>query len=127
MVKLKQLRGIAHNLADSFISASNHNYITELGYFPEGGDIEIDLLKKKISPVRFDTDHGEKAVKKYKQWFLSEIKEKEIPLKYIEKVLIKIGFNKGEVKKGSYISYICKAEIKANGKEYTAKVSSSWY
>lgn len=123
MPKLSQLNGIAHNLAVSFLSPNNIYFLNGLKTLPQEKTkmIEIDLLSEKVIPE--DIPKFSIIINSYKDWFLQELKKTKIQKEEIEEVKIKITY-KPEKSFGTY--YTCNATIKVRGKEYTAKVLSSY-
>lgn len=125
MSKLNQLLGIANNLADSFVSVTNMGFLRHIGSLPPEKTklFEIDLLKETITPKELSTNKVKTTIQDYKTWFLSEIKKLEIELSEIEKVSIKVAYKPGKTF-AKY--YTCNTTIRANGKDFTKKVMSSY-
>ncbi|MBU3912930.1 MAG: hypothetical protein KKE50_02440 [Nanoarchaeota archaeon] len=125
MGKLSQLLGIANNLADSFVSVTNIEFLCHIEYLPieKTKLFEIDLLKETITPEELSSDKVKKVIQNYKDWFLSEIKKLKIELADIEKVSIKVAYKPG---KTFARYYTCNVTIRAMGKDYTKKTLSSY-
>ena len=125
MSKLNQLLGIANNLADSFVSVTNIDFLHHIESLPVEKIklFEINLLKETIFPKELSSDNVKKVILNYKNWFLSEIEKLKIELSDIEKVSIKVAYKPGKTF-AKY--YTCKVTIKVNGKDYTKKVISSY-
>lgn len=117
MVKLRLLKGIANNLATSFTSVTNREYLYEIKHL-KINSIEIYLLKNKITPKEANTKNGKSVVKKYKEWFIREIKKLDLSIKDIEQVIIKL-------KIGKFTSaYYFSVHIKVKDKEFVGKSMS---
>ena len=125
MSKLNQLKGIANNLADSFVSVTNLSFLGYLKKLPieETNVLNIDLLNEKIMPEHLVNNLVKKTVNNYKNWFSSEIEKLGISLEEIESVLIKIAF---KVYSQKSVRYSCNVKIKAKGKEYEGIVNSTF-
>lgn len=125
MGKLNQLSGVANNLADSFISVTNIDFLHYIESLPYENTklFEINLLKKTINPKELDSDFVKQIIQKYKAWFDSEMKKLKIELNEIEAVSIKVAYKPG---KTFARYYTCNAIIKAKGKEYSKKAMSSY-
>jgi len=125
MGKLNHLLGIANDLADSFVSVTNINFLNDLEFLPAEKTklFEIDLLKETIKPEELSSAKAKNVIKKYKGWFLSEIKKLKIELNDIEKVSIKVTYKLG---KTFTKCYTCDTTIRANGRDYAKKVMSSY-
>ncbi|MFA5887793.1 MAG: hypothetical protein WC852_03725 [Candidatus Nanoarchaeia archaeon] len=125
MGKLNQLSGVANNLADSFISVTNIDFLHYIESLPYENTklFEINLLKKTINPKELDSDFVKQIIQKYKAWFDSEMKKLKIELNEIEAVSIKVAYKPG---KTFARYYTCNATIKAKGKEYSKKTMSSY-
>ena len=123
MGKFNQLLGVANNLADSFVSVTNIEFLRHIEYLPleKTKLFEIDLLKETISPEEISSEKVKKVIQYYKNWFLSEIKKLKIGLSDIENVLVKVAYKPG---KTFARYYTCNVTIKANGKDYTEKTMS---
>jgi len=123
MDKLNQLLGIANNLADSFVSVTNFQFLkhTETSSVEKTKSLEIDILKETIKPEELMSKSVKDTIVQYKKWFLSEIDKFKINLNDIEKVIVKITYQPGK-SFGRY--YTCTATITAKGKDYTRKVMS---
>src|SRR3989344_611702 len=98
MGKLNQLLGVANNLADSFVSVTNIEFLRHIEYLPleKTKLFEIDLLKETISPEEISSEKVKKVIQYYKNWFLSEIKKLKIGLSDIENVLVKVAYKPGK-------------------------------
>ncbi len=120
MGKLNQLLGIANNLADSFVSVTNHHFLNHIESLSieKTKLFEIDLLKETIKPEDLMNKTVKDTITKYKNQFLSEMGKLKIDVKDIEKVSIKIAFKPG---KSSGRHYTCNVTITARSKEYTKK------
>jgi len=125
MSKMNQLLGVANNLADSFVSVTNIDFIDHIESLPNEKTklFKIDLLKESIVPTDLTNKKVKETVKKYKIWFLSEIKKLKIASDLIEKVTITVTHKPGK-SFGHY--YTCSATIIAKGKTYTKKVISTY-
>ncbi len=125
MGKLNQLLGIANNLADSFVSITNIEFLLHIESLPVERTklFEINLLKETISPDELSSEKIKKVIGDYKNWFLTELKKLKIELSNIENVSIKVAYKPGKIF-GRY--YTCNVTIKAKGKDYTKKVMSSY-
>ncbi|MEK6909473.1 MAG: hypothetical protein AABW61_00165 [Candidatus Aenigmatarchaeota archaeon] len=129
MGKIRQLKGVAHNLADSFLGPQNIGILddtlnrTKLSAEGKMKSLKIDLLKENISPKKSSSNLTKNLIQDYKGWFLSELEKMKIKPTDIEKVFIKITYKPGK-SFGRY--YNCNVTIKAKGKEYSGKVLSSW-
>ncbi|MFC1685450.1 hypothetical protein ACFLZZ_00325 [Nanoarchaeota archaeon] len=127
MGKLAQLSGTAYNLSDSFISPTNYEFIQYLGTTPlEEAFISIDLLKLKITPENHNVGTVQNTIKKYKKWFLDEIKKMGIDSKDIKEVKMAITSQTKQKEniKASY--YKCAVTIKAKDKEYFGENKTSY-
>lgn len=124
MGKFNQLLGIARNLADSFVSLTNMDFLRHIESLPEEKTklFEIDLLKETITPVELSSDKVKTVIQKYRNWFLSEVKKLKIELSSIEHVSIKIAYKPG---KTFARYYTCNTTIRAKSKDYTKKIYSS--
>ena len=125
MGKLDQLKGVANNLADSFVSVTNRDFLWYIESLPleQTKLFEIDLLNETIIPKELDSAKVEEAIKKYKKWFIAEIKKLKIELSEIEIVSVKIAYKSG---KSFAKYYTCNVTIKTKNKEYVKKVMSSY-
>ena len=125
MGKFNQLLGVANNLADSFVSVTNIEFLRHIESLPAEKTrlFEITLLKNTISPEELSSKKVKKVIQDYKNWFLSEIKKLKIELSDIENVSIKVAYKPG---KTFARYYTCNVTIKAKGKDYTKKVMSSY-
>ena len=125
MGKLNQLLGVANNLADSFVSVTNIDFLHYIESLPAEKTklFEINLLKETITPKELSSNKVKTVIQNYKVWFLSEIKKLKIDLSDIEKVSIKIAYKPGKTF-GKY--YTCSTAIRTRGKDYTEKVMSSY-
>ncbi len=125
MGKLNQLLGVANNLADSFVSVTNIDFLHHIEslHAEKTKLFEINLLKRTIIPEELSSDKVKKVILDYKNWFLTEIKKLKIELRDIEKVSIKIAYKPGKTF-AKY--YTCNTTIRAKGKDYTKKVMSSY-
>jgi hypothetical protein len=125
MGKFNQLLGVANNLADSFVSVTNIEFLRHIESLPVEKTklFEIDLLKETISPVELSSEKVKKVIQDYKRWLLSELEKLKIELSGIENVSIKVAYKPG---KTFARYYTCNVTIKAKGKDYTKKVMSSY-
>lgn len=125
MGKFNQLLGVANNLADSFVSVTNIEFLRHIESLPVEKTklFEIDLLKETISLEELSSEKVKKVIQDYKDWFLSEMKKLKIELIDIENVSIKVAYKLG---KTFARYYTCNVTIKAKGKDYTKKVISSY-
>ncbi len=119
MTKFRSLKGIANNLADSFISPTNLDFVHLVGsLYPEDAKlIKINLLKETITPGELKKS-CKNILSYYKKWFVEEIKKLDISLEDLEDVTLKISSH------GSY--FTCNVLIKAKNKEYSAKSLQSY-
>jgi hypothetical protein len=116
MGKLNQLKGVANNLTDSFSSVANKYFFEYLGTLPVSLRlIEINLLQATIEPKSLMSDTIRDIIVRYKEWFISQMKNFNINLDDIEKVIIRILYEK---KKDRYDCYVV---ISAKGKEYVGE------
>ncbi len=124
MAKLKGLKNIADNLADSFVSTKNLNLLKNIEHSPHARSkfIVIDVLKKKISPKEL-VKVSRKALLEYNDWFLEEIDKLDIPIEDIEEIILNVSYKPG---KSFARYYTCNVTIKAKGKEYTGKAFTSY-
>jgi hypothetical protein len=125
MVKYKLLNGVANNLAASFVSPSNLEFLKYIESLPIELIInfEIDLLKKTIIPKEIESDKTKTVLEKYFDWFIDELKKINATIDDIQIVLIKINYKPGS----SFARYYtCNVTIKANDKTYTKKRMSSY-
>ena len=125
MGKLNQLSGVANNLADSFISVTNIDFLHYIESLPYENTklFEINLLKETITPGKLSSEFVKQIIKKYKLWFYSEMKKLKIESNDIEDVSIKVAYKQG---KTFARYYTCNATIKAKGKIYSKKAMSSY-
>ena len=125
MGKFNQLSGVAHNLADSFVSVTNFKFLKYIESLPVEKTklFEIDLLNKIILPKEIDSSIVKKVIQEYNDWFSSEMKKIKIEIKDIEKVSIKVAYKPSKTH-ARY--YTCNVTIKTKKKEYTKKVMSSY-
>lgn len=118
MTKLNLLRGVANNLAESFISSTNIDSIKNLPL----GEVRIDLLSETIGPTTESRELGI-AVMRYHSWFNEEVKKAGIEHGDISRVLI----NLARKPEGQKIRYSCSVEIDAAGKrKFTSEKSWLW-
>ncbi len=125
MGALRQLLGVANNLADSFVSVTNLQFLKHIESLPVEKTklLEIDVLQETITPEEVMSKTVMKTITKYKKWFFSEMNNANICAKDIEKVLVKLTYKSG---KSFSNYYTCTATIQAKGKKYTKKVLSSF-
>jgi len=125
MGKFNQLLGIANNLADSFVGSTNIEFLHYIESRPTEDSklFEINLLDETIIPEKLNSEKVKQIIKKYKNWFISEMERLKIELKDIGKVSIKVAYKPGKTF-AKY--YTCNTTITAKGKDYTKKVFSSW-
>lgn len=125
MSKLKLLSGVAHNLADSFISSTNMYFLEYIQSLPieKTKLFEIDLLEVTIQPEDLLKNAQGLVITGYKNWFFSELEKLNINISEIEKVTIKVAYKLGK-SFGHY--YTCTVTIHAKGKVYEQKVMSSY-
>ncbi|MBW2993151.1 hypothetical protein KY317_01090 [Candidatus Woesearchaeota archaeon] len=125
MGKFNQLLGVANNLADSFVSVTNLEFLRYIESLPAEKTklFEIDLLKETISPQELSSEKIKKVIEKYKNWFLTELKKLKIELSDIESVSIKTAYKPS---KTFARYYTCNVTIRAKGKNYTKKALSSY-
>ncbi len=121
MTKLKLLKGVAHNLADSFVSLNNHRFLKYIWSLPvkKTKKVEIDLLKETIIPKEIENKLVKEKIAQYKQWFLAELDKLKIPLKELEKVILIVTYLPSKFGK-KYHS--CTVTIIAKGKVYEHQV-----
>ena len=80
-------------------------------------------MKENIFPKELNSEKVKKVIQDYKDWFLSEMKKLKIELSDIENVSIKVAYKPSKI----FVRYYtCNVTIKANGKDYTKKVISSY-
>lgn len=117
--------GVANNLADSFVSVTNIEFLKYIELLPVEKTklFEINLLKENISPKELSSEKVKRVIQDYKDWFLSEMKKLKIELSDIDNVLIKVAYKPGKTFERYYT---CNVTIKAKGKDYTKKVMSSY-
>lgn len=129
MAKFRMLKGIAHDLADSFISPTNMELIHSTDKLEKNLDFKLELLTGKATTkpkveVTYNYNY-------YKDWFYEQLKKAGIEEKDIEAVLIEVK-HRWEVKetrsKNKMITsvYNCTVSIKTKDKEYKKEVKSSW-
>ncbi len=125
MGKFSQLLGVANNLADSFVSVTNVEFLHYIESLPVENTklFEINLLNETITPENLTSKKVKQVIESYKKWFNSEMKRLKIELNDIENVSIKVAYKPG---KTFARYYTCNVTIKAKGKDYTKKVMSSW-
>ena len=93
MGRFRELRGLAHNIASSFISFTNREHLYELGHLLRKSSvdhIEVDILKEQLAPDEFQTTAGVRSCKHYKKWFFKELKKLKVDKDDIESVRLKI-------------------------------------
>jgi hypothetical protein len=118
MTNLKQLNGIASDLADSIINSKNIDAIKLL----PANQITIDLLTEKIGPDTESRDFGI-SVMRYHAWFNEEIKKLGIERSTISRVSITIQ-RKPEGKSIVYTSNV--AIETSDKKKFEGKKTLSW-
>ena len=126
MVKYKEIRGIAHNLADSFVSATNTHYVMGLSVSQglKGPDtFQVDFLSGIVKPEILPKEETEIMIKRYQKWLEDELKTKHISVDLIESVILNLKITRNKIS----IKYQCSVDIKLkDGKTYEDSVSSSW-
>ncbi|MFH0869074.1 MAG: hypothetical protein V1839_02515 [archaeon] len=88
MVKLKLLKGVVRNLADSFSSSSNMNVLDYVNSLPkQNRSFDVDILRETISPGGASL---RESVARYKRWFLKNLKNLKVPEDEVVSVQLKI-------------------------------------
>lgn len=125
MPKLKLLSGLAHNLADSFISTTNYHFLKHIWSLPieKTKKIEINLLEQKIKPPEVENKLVKEKIAQYKQWFLVDLEKLKIPLEEIEGVMIIVTYLPSQFGR-KYNT--CTATITAKGKKYEEQKLASY-
>ena len=124
MAKFKNLKGIVHNLAQSFISVTNIHFLEDLESTVYGNpkNVHIDFIKETIYPESMQPKLN-KIIERYKNWFLSEISKSNINLDDINEVLINISVKFIKVGDSIEREYTCNSIIETkNKKRFTAEV-----
>ncbi|WP_440955606.1 hypothetical protein ACSAZK_01145 [Methanosarcina sp. Mfa9] len=81
MAKTRLLKGVAHDLADSFTSATNYisgnymEYIMAVSLRDQVKDIKFDLFNETVSPGCYRSEDTKICIEKYKRWFFSRIEK----------------------------------------------------
>lgn len=125
MARFKLLGGVAHNLADSIISATNPEFLENIEHLLDGkpGSYELDLLAGKIEPADIDEEVVERMAGYYRKWLSSETGKLGISSVDVDSVFIKIAYTPGKSFGGHYT---CSVSIKVKGKEYAGNAMSSY-
>lgn len=121
MGKLNQLLGIANNLADSFVSGINADFLHEIASL-KIDTLEINLLNNDHIK-KLKSNNSSLVLLHYRNWFNAEIKKLKIEASEIDSAWIRFTYKPGK-NFGSY--YTCNVTITAKGKEYVKKVMSSF-
>jgi len=123
MVKLKLLKGLAHNLADSFSSPPNMDFLSYVKSLPKQNmSFNVDILNETISPGGGDPLLKEVVVK-YKRWFLYNMKLLKIPADEVVSILMKIDISYTKVVQ--YWKVKCTVRTK-DGKEFSDELKTSY-
>jgi len=122
MVKLKLLKGIAHNLADSFSSCTNTEFVHYVYAQPKKDmSFNVDILNETISPGS-DNPSLKESVIKYKRWFLKNLQELKIPQDEVVSMLLKIDISNTRLSQ----NWIVKSTVKTKeGKEFSDELRTS--
>jgi hypothetical protein len=126
MAKYKELKGIAYNLADSFVSATNEHYLRGLSVakgLKVVDNFQVEFLSGIVQPEVLPQEETELMVKRYQKWLQDELKAKSIPLDMIESVTLNLKIKRSKIS----VNYQCSVDIKLKtNKTYASKISSSW-
>lgn len=125
MEKADQLAGVALHLAENFIAQNNKYFLDYLATFPEDklGVIKISLLSGEVKPKEVSGFIIKQTINVYKNWFLSEIKKRDIKQEEIEKVIVEVSYKLGNLQRKNYT---CHVTIHADGKEFSEKVMATY-
>ncbi len=125
MAKLIRLKGLAYDLADSFVSVTNLRFLKYIESRPPEltGRIEIDLLKGSITPSGLDSKVAKEAIVMYQNWFNKAIGDLEISQESIEAVTVGTDLRVDNIATRHYTYTV---SIRAEGKEYSRQVRSSY-
>ncbi len=123
MGKIQQLKGVAHNLADSFLSPTNSHFLYEVSYIQKKNpiELEVDLISGNVKP-EFKSENLGETLKHYKKWFYNQSNKIGITAK-VSQVVIFFSYKPGK-NFGFYLN--AKVKITVEGKEYSA-ISKSGY
>ena len=105
MAKLKELKGVTHNLLDSIVSPPNVDFILNM---PKSGDgtVEIDLLEGKARPKDVEEKIRPK-ITYYKEWLAKEVKKLGIEPSQIRVANITVAVKRGKTS----VYHSCKVNI----------------
>ena len=122
MGKLNQLNGVANNLADSFISVTNIEFLKHIETLPveKTKQFEINLLEQTIQPGDLQSEKTASVINRYKDWFDKETKKLGISLEDIQSVMIIVTLKRGNISR----NYTCKVTITAQQKDYVGQKMS---
>lgn len=125
MAKLIRLKGLAYDLADSFVSVTNRRFLKFIESRPPEltGHFEIDLLKGSITPEGLDSDVAREAITTYQGWFNKAIGDRDIARDSIEGVTIGVDLRVDTI---ATQHYTCAVSIRAEGKDFTRQVRSAY-
>ena|SRR3989344_8202560 len=125
MSKQNQLLGVANNLANSFVSPTNLEFLKHIETLPiEKTELfEIDLLTGTINPADLMSEQVKTTIAQYRKWLAKELENLKLNTSDIKRVTIKVSHEPGK-QFGNY--YTCNVTIISKGKEYTKKVHSSY-
>lgn len=120
MGKIDQLTGIANNLQDSFLSPTNAAFLTLIQRLPQNISqrMNIDLLTESIQPKELISNKSKETIKKYRDWFISELTKLNITLAEIEQVSITLVYKSGNTHQNYFT---CNVTIRARGEDYVGK------
>ncbi len=122
MAKLILLRGLAHNLADSFISVTNHSFINFIEKLERPVKIKFDFVRMKVEPKEFENEVTTSTLVDYKDWINERLRKLGIDPKTIDEILLEISTKHTKEK----MITEAKATIKIQGKEFKGKSKISW-
>ncbi len=123
MGKIQQLKGVAHNLADSFLSPTNSHFLYEISYLKNPIELEIDLISGNVKPEEVKSENLGETVEHYKNWFYNQSNKIGISANKVSQVVIFFSCKPGK-NFGFYLH--ARVKITVEGKEYSA-VSKSGY
>ena len=125
MAKIIRLKGIAYDLADSFVSVTNRSFLKYIESRPPEltGHFEIDLLKGSITPSGLGSKVVMEAIVMYQDWFTKAIGDRDISRDSIEAVTIGTDLRVDNI---DTRHYTCTVAIRAEGKEYSRQVRSAY-
>lgn len=79
MAKIRLLKGVAHDITDSFASLMNNisacymDYIVAISQRDKIRNIEVNFLKETISPKNYQCEESSKVIKGHKDWFYDRV------------------------------------------------------